>query len=86
VDITGTNVIRPKIVKEALQWRYERRAQVQSYVNQTELTSELNIQCNYFILVERHFRSKNNRLGENHQHELSTFLVFGNHNGRRVLA
>jgi len=38
----------------------ERRAQVQSYVNQTELTSELNLQCNYFALVERHFRSKNN--------------------------
>jgi len=24
----------------------ERRAQVQSYVNETELTSELNLQCN----------------------------------------
>jgi len=43
----------------------ERRAQVQSYVNQTELTSELNLKYNYFALVERNFRSKNNGLGEN---------------------
>jgi len=35
------------------------RAQVQSYVNQTELASELNLQCNYFTPVEQHFRSKN---------------------------
>jgi len=38
----------------------EHRAQVQSYVNQTELTSELNLYCSYFALVEQHFRSKNN--------------------------
>jgi len=38
----------------------ERREQVQSYVSQTELTSELNLQCNYFALVERYFRSKYN--------------------------
>jgi len=38
----------------------ERREQVLSYVNQTELTSELNLQCNYVAHVERHFRSKNN--------------------------
>jgi len=25
-------VIKPKILKEALQWRFERRAQVESYV------------------------------------------------------
>jgi len=31
----------------------ERRAQVQSYVIQTELTSELNLQCNYFTFVGR---------------------------------
>jgi len=43
----------------------ERRAQVQSYVNQTKLQSKLNLQCNYFAFVERNFRSKNNRLGEN---------------------
>jgi len=36
----------------------ERRAQVQSYVNQTEMTSEMNLQCYYVALVERHFRSK----------------------------
>jgi len=54
-------VTKLKVVKEALQWRCERRAQVQSYVNkQTELTSEMNLQRNYFNLVERHFRSKNN--------------------------
>ena len=40
-------------------------AQVQSYANQTELTSELNLQGNYFIRVERHYRSKNDGLGEN---------------------
>ena len=38
----------------------ERLAQLQSYVNQTELTSELNLQCNYLAHVERHFRSKKN--------------------------
>jgi len=43
----------------------ERRAQVRCYVNQTELTSELNLKCNYFTLVERNFRSKNKWLGEN---------------------
>jgi len=52
-------VIKPKVVKKDLQWRCVRRAQVQSYINQTELTSELNLQYNYFTLVERHFRSKN---------------------------
>jgi len=30
-------VIKPKFAKKALQWRSERRAQVQSHVNQTEL-------------------------------------------------
>jgi len=35
------------------------RAQVQIYVNQTELISDLNFQCNYFTFVKRHFRSKN---------------------------
>jgi len=49
----------PKVVKEALQCRSERRAQVQSYVNQTEMTSELNLLRNYFTRVERHFHSKN---------------------------
>jgi len=44
-------VIEPKTV----QWRSERRGQVQSYVNQTELASESNLQRNYFALVERHF-------------------------------
>jgi len=43
----------------------EQREQVQSYASQTELTSDLNIQCNYFALAERYFLSKNNRLGEN---------------------
>jgi len=38
----------------------ERRAQMQSYVNQTELTSELNLRCNYFAFVERQFPSKIN--------------------------
>jgi len=55
-------VIKPKVVKEALQWISERRAQVQSYVNQTELTSEVNLQKSCFTLVERHFRSKNDWL------------------------
>jgi len=40
-------VTKPKFVAEALQWSSERRAQVQSYFNQTELTSELNLNCNY---------------------------------------
>jgi len=53
-------VIKPKVLQEALQWRSERREQVQCYVNRTELTSELNLQCNYFALVERHFPLKNN--------------------------
>jgi len=37
----------------------ERRAQVQSNVNQTKLASQLKLQCNDFTLVERHFHSKN---------------------------
>jgi len=45
-------VIKPKVVKETLQLSSERRAQVQSSVSQTELTSELNVQCDYFTLVE----------------------------------
>jgi len=53
-------VIKPKFLVEALQWSSERRAQVQSYVNQTELASECNLKCNYFTFVERNFRSKNN--------------------------
>jgi len=53
-------VIKPKFLVEALQWSSERRAQVQSYVNQTELTSECNLKYNYFTFVERNFRSKNN--------------------------
>jgi len=36
----------------------EIRGQVQSYVNQTELKSELNLQCNYLPLVEWHFRRR----------------------------
>jgi len=52
--------IKPKVVKESLQWRSERRVQVKSYFSQTALTSELNLRCNYFTFVERHyFRSKN---------------------------
>jgi len=52
-------IIKTETVKEALQWRSKLRAQVQSFVNQTEITSELNLQCNYSIRVERHFRSTN---------------------------
>jgi len=37
-----------------------------------ELTSELNLQYNYFTLVERHFRSRNNWLGVNCKDELIT--------------
>jgi len=54
VDIrqcTATEVIKPKIVKETLQWGSEWLAQKQSFVNQTELASELNLQCSYFTLV-----------------------------------
>jgi len=52
-------VINTKVVKETLQWRSVWRAQMQSYVIQTELISELNLHCTQFTLVERHFRSKN---------------------------
>jgi len=52
-------VIRAKVVNEALQWRSELRAQVQSYVSHIEITSELNLQCNHFIRVERHFPMEN---------------------------
>jgi len=45
-------------INKALQWSGERKCK--NYVNQTELTSEMNLQCNYFALVERHFPSKNN--------------------------
>jgi len=50
---TATIVIKPNGVKETLQWRSERLAQVQSFVDQTELTSELNLQGNYFTLAQR---------------------------------
>jgi len=38
-------VIKPKVVKEALQWRSERRAQVQA--NRTDKR----IECNYLTLI-----------------------------------
>jgi len=38
-------VIKLKAEKEALQRRSEWRAQAQRYANQTELTSELTLQC-----------------------------------------
>jgi len=47
--------IKLKVVKEALQWRSELRAPVQSYVIQTEITSELNLQCNYFTVLNGTF-------------------------------
>jgi len=60
LDSVAVPLVKPKVVKEALLWRSKRRAQVQSYVNQIEMTRELNLQCNYLTLVERHFCSKNN--------------------------
>ena len=63
-NVPLTFVIKPTVVKESLQWRSERRAQVQSYVNQPEITSEFNfLTYNAKSLVERHFGSKNDRLG-----------------------
>jgi len=50
-------VLKPKVVKGNS--AMERRVQVQSYVNQIELTSELGLQCNYFAHVEQHFHLKN---------------------------
>ena len=35
--------VKPKVAEWTLQWRCRRRAQVQSYVNQTEMTSELKL-------------------------------------------
>ena len=52
---TATNVIKPKVVKETLQWRSERLAQGQTF-KQTELTSELNIQYN--AIISRLFNGK----------------------------
>ena len=54
-------VIKPKILKEALPWSFERRAQVESYVlPQSNRTSGLNLQCNILHSCKsaRHFRSK----------------------------
>jgi len=53
-------VIKPKVVKETLQWGSVWPAQAQTCDSRTELTSELNLQCNYFTLIERRSRSKNN--------------------------
>jgi len=39
-----------KVVKEALQWRSKWQTQVQSYFNQTKLTSELNLQGDSSLL------------------------------------
>jgi len=56
----------------------ERRVQVQSYVNQTELTSERNSQCKHFTLVERLFIRRTTEL-EKIALELIAYLAFGNH-------
>jgi len=58
-SVPQQHVIKPNVVKEALQWRSERQTQVQNFANQTELTCELNVQCNS-PFVERHFHTKNN--------------------------
>jgi len=63
--ITSRNQAESRNLKEALQWRSERRAQVQSCVNHTELTSELNLQYSWFTLSKRHIHSKNDWLAEN---------------------
>jgi len=39
--------IKLKAIKEALQWRSEWQAQAQSYIHQAELTSKLNLQCQW---------------------------------------
>jgi len=49
-------VIKPKVLKEALQWSGKFKCKVTSI----KLATELNLQCNYFALVERQFHSKNN--------------------------
>jgi len=48
-------IIKPKAVKEALQWRSKLRVQVQSHVNQSEITSEFNLQCNYSLVLNGTF-------------------------------
>jgi len=47
--------IKLKVVKEVLQWRSELRAPAQSYVIQADITSELNLQCNYFTVLNGTF-------------------------------
>jgi len=42
-----------EIVKKALQWRSERRTQVQSYVNQTELNLQYNSPLLRGIFIQR---------------------------------
>ena len=57
-------VIKLKILKEGLQWRFERRVQVESYVvtsiKPNKRIEPLNLQCNilHSCKSERHFRPK----------------------------
>ena len=57
-------VIKLKILKEGLQWRFERRVQVESYVvtsiKPNKRIEPLNLQCNilHSCKSERHLRSK----------------------------
>jgi len=53
--------IKPKILKETLQWRSERRAQVESYVvTSIKPNKRIELQCNilHSYKSERRFRSK----------------------------
>jgi len=55
VDIKECN--KPKVLRKLCNG--DANASAMLHVNQTELTRKLNLQRNYFTLVERHFLSKN---------------------------
>jgi len=74
-------VIKPKIVHC---WS-ERRVQMQSDVNQTELTSELNLQSNYFTLVKTALSFEEQLTWGILLTWIDYFVTCGNHKRKRVL-
>jgi len=68
-------VIKSKIVKEALQWRSEGRAQLQSYFNQAELTSEFNSVAITSLLLKGTFVRRTTDLEKNFNMNLLPFSL-----------
>jgi len=77
-------VLKPKVVKEALQWSGERNCKVTS----TKLNWQANWNYNAItsLMLNNTFVWRRTDLEKLLKHELIAYLAFGNHNPRRVLA